>query len=47
MTILQLIGNPIFKEQPFECIWNFSNKVFTRKLISTCLYETKPYNIPN
>ena len=38
MTILQLIGNPIFKEQPFECIGNFSNKdVFTRKLISTCL----------
>ena len=38
MTILHLIRNPIFKEQSFECIGNFSNKdVFTRKLISTCL----------
>ena len=31
MTILQLIGDPIFKEQPFECIGNFSKKdVFLR-----------------
>ena len=38
MTILHWIDNPIFKEQSFECIGNFSNKdVFTRKLISTCL----------
>ena len=31
MTILHWIDNPIFKEQSFECIGNFSNKdVFTR-----------------
>ena len=40
MTILHLIDNSIFKEQSFECIGNFSNKdVFTRKLISNCLYS--------